>query len=165
MTTLDVLTRARSAIGGGCRYGLGHGGMDPRTVHPWDKDALCDCSGFAMWALGVSRKHGEIWYDTTRMLDDAKGPKALFAAVEDVPVRAGDLIVYGDHKNQDGAVRQGHVGVVSEVGSDGTPKRAVHCSHGNERRTGDAIGESNVGLWLVAGGIVVRCVLMEQAAA
>ena len=34
-------------------------------------------------------------------------------------------------------------------------------SRGNERKTGDAIQETSAAFWLVAGGIVARCALVD----
>jgi hypothetical protein len=167
MSNSEIIARARSVIGKGCRYGLGKGGMSPSAVVPWDGAMLCDCSGFIAWVLGVSRHLDHPWYkkqnggwlETTAIVRDCATPYGFFTQVATVEALAGDLIVYGDIKKTDDTTRQGHVGLISEVGATG-PARAVHCSKGNERRTGDAIFESPVGFWLAAGGIVARCALV-----
>ena len=62
MTNAELITRARSAIGRGCRYGLGKGGFWPGLDRPWDNEMLCDCSGLVAWVLGVSRHLEHPWY-------------------------------------------------------------------------------------------------------
>ena len=54
MTYDEILTRARSAIGHGITYHLGHGGLHPADALP-SRDGQCDCSGFVAWVLGRSR--------------------------------------------------------------------------------------------------------------
>jgi hypothetical protein len=142
---------------------LGHGGYNAHFDHPWDNEMLLDCSGFIAWVLGVSRHLDHPWYkaqnggwlETTAIVRDCGTPFGFFTEVPRETARGGDLIVYGDHLNHDGTKRQGHVGLISEVGESG-PTQAVHCSRGNERKTGDAIQETPTGLWMVAGGIVAR---------
>lgn len=168
MTNAELITRARSAIGRGCRYGLGKGGFWPGLDRPWDNEMLCDCSGLVAWVLGVSRHLEHPWYkaqnggwlETSAIMRDCGTPFGFFTEVPADMGRAGDLLVYGDRKNQDGTTRQGHVGIISEMGATG-PAKAVHCSRGNERRAGDAIQETASGLWLAAGGIVARCAFVE----
>lgn len=168
MTNAELIARARSVIGKGCRYGLGMGGFDPSRAAPWDDAMLCDCSGFCAWVLGVARHTDNPWYrsqnggwlETSAILRDCGTPFGFFTEVPAEMARPGDLLVYGDRRNEDGTTRQGHVGLISEVGSTG-PARAVHCSRGNERRAGDAIQETPSGLWLAAGGIVARCAFVE----
>lgn len=157
MTPEEVVARARSVTGKGCRYGLGKGGFDPDRPRPWDDEHLCDCSGFAMWALGLPRHYREVWYDTSRIVSESRKKDGLFRAIELGQVQPGDLIVYGDRRNKDGGVRQGHVGVITAV-NGGAPSLAVHCSRGNERHSGDAIQETSIGLWLAGGGSCVRYV-------
>ena len=62
MTPEQAVARAHSACGHGAKYGLGAGGMNPGRAVPWNDHMQCDCSGFAMWALGLSRRQGGIWY-------------------------------------------------------------------------------------------------------
>lgn len=163
MTNDELIARARSVVGKGCRYGLGHGGYHPEFDHPWDNEMLCDCSGFVAWVLQVNRHLDHPWYkqqnggwlETTAIVRDCATPFGFFTQVPAADARPGDLIVYGDHANADGTKRQGHVGLIATVGAQG-PATAVHCSRGNERRFADAIAETGAGLWLVAGGIVAR---------
>ena len=148
MTPEKAVERARSAIGQGCVYALGRGGMHPEATFPWNAQKECDCSGFAMWALGLSR-HQEpsvnatsgLWYDTSRIVHDATHEHALFNAFPWELAAIGDLIVYGD---RDG--HQGHVGVVCTVNEEG-PATVTHCSHGNWTHLGDAIRETAPGPW------------------
>lgn len=163
MLNVELIARARSAIGKGCRYGLGHGGYNPASDHPWDTEMRCDCSGFIAWVLRVSRHIEHPWYkeqnggwlETIAIVRDAKSTFGFFTEVPPDMARAGDVIVYGDRKSEDGSTRQGHVGLISEVSATG-PAKAIHCSMGNERRSGDAIQETPSGFWINAGGIVAR---------
>lgn len=159
ITAQAVIERARRAMGHGCRYALGKGGMYPFADLPWgEHEAACDCSGFVAWCLKVSRKTDVPWYvqqnggwfETTAIARDAKSPFGFVEAIPHEVARPGDLLVYGDSKG-----RQGHVGLVSAVNADG-PLRAIHCSMGNWRRTGDAIQETDTGLWLRPDALVCR---------
>lgn len=162
MNTVETIARARGASGRGCRYGLGHGGYNPALDHPWDYEMLCDCSGFVAWVLRISRHIDHPWYksqnggwlETSAIVRDCGTPNGFFNEVELGLAAVGDLLVYGDHGVGD-AKRQGHVGIISEVGPSG-PVLAVHCSRGNQARYGDAIRETTTGLWIAANGIVAR---------
>lgn len=168
MTGKDVVTKARSVVAKGCWYGLGKGGMRPHDPHPWDSAHKCDCSGFVAWCLGVSRQTDDPWYksfnggwfETTAIARDCETPYGHFALVTRPHAQPGDLLVYGDYKGSDGKTRQGHVGVCSEVDGKG-PTKVIHCSRGNERKTGDAIQETDVTWWNVAGGVIARCAWVE----
>lgn len=159
MNPVDLIIRARSVIAKGCRYGLGHGGYNPALDHPWDNEMRCDCSGFVAWALRVSRHLDHPWYkeqnggwlETSAIVRDCHTPFGFFTEVPPEAARPGDLIVYGDRP----AGGQGHVGLISEIGRKG-PAQAIHCSAGNEHRTGDAIQETGVAVWINAGGIIAR---------
>jgi hypothetical protein len=94
------------------------------------------------------------------MVRDCETPYGIFALVTRPHARPGDLLVYGDYRGGDGATRQGHVGVCSDVDGSG-PTRTIHCSRGGERKTGDAIQETGVTWWNVAGGVVARCAWVE----
>jgi len=137
-------------MGRGCIYGLGHGGMDPLHITPWDRDMKLDCTGFVMWALGRSRA---VWYDTSRIADEARSghaSPALFASIAWGDAQPGDLLVYGDRRGTDGVIRQGHVGLVTEIAPPDAPAGPVlviHCSAGNWKQFGDAIHESGPGIW------------------
>ena len=154
MTSAEAVTRARSACGQGCTYVLGKGGMRPDRPFPWaiaEDVKQCDCSGFAMWVLGLSRKVNGLWYDTTRIVSDSKGEQTLFEARDSwVYALPGDLLVWGDKGKS-----QGHVGVVTEVDGVG-PIRVAHCSSGNYRTTLDAIRETDPGIFARNGAIAVR---------
>ena len=161
MTPDQAVARAHSACGNGAKYGLGAGGMNPERAVPWNDHMQCDCSGFVMWALGLSRRQGGIWYDTTRVKLDAIDGGALFRAVEWKAAQPGDLLVYGDHRDHDGVERQGHVAMVSLVKEEG-PVLMVHCSLGNWTRHSDAIREDGVGLFLNhPDAVVARCLIFE----
>lgn len=165
LSAASTLARARAAIDKHVVYRLGAGGLHPEHALPCDKENRCDCSGFALWALGVSRfvqpSHPWIahfpplggqfqWIDTSRIVQSARGGLPL--AVVDNP-SPGDLIVYGD---KDG--HEGHVGIVGQLGDiGGAPISVIHCSAGNMRRFGDAIKETAVeNFWKARGALYVR---------
>lgn len=164
MTPAELVERARSVIGKGCVYGLGKGGMRPHDPHPWNSERKCDCSGFAAWALRVSRETDNPWYrqqnggwiETSAIVRDCETPFGFFALVHKKDARVGDLLVYGDRMSKAGKPQQGHVGICTQVGAKG-PEMVVHCSRGNERKTGDAIRETDASWWYLADGIVARC--------
>lgn len=169
MTGPDVVARALSVIAKGCSYGLGHGGMRPHDSVPWDSIRKCDCSGFAAWCLNVSRQTDNPWYknqnggwiETSAIVRDCETPYGIFALVTRNHALPGDLLVYGDYKSESGKVKQGHVGICSEVDGRG-PTKVIHCSKGNDRKIGDAIHETDVQWWNLAGGVVARCAWVEQ---
>jgi hypothetical protein len=164
----EVVARARSVVAKGCFYNLGCGGMRPHDPHPWDSANRCDCSGFAAWCLNVSRQTDNPWYknqnggwlETSSIVRDCETPFGFFAQVDRRKARVGDLLVYGDYKDGSGKTVQGHVGICSDVGSKG-PLLVIHCSAGNFRKTGDAIRETDIKWWDLAGGIVARCAWVE----
>jgi hypothetical protein len=168
VTGAELIARARSVVAKGCFYGLGSGGMRPNDPHPWDSAHKCDCSGFAAWALGVSRQTDDPWYraqnggwlETSAIVRDCETPYGHFAIVPKKQARPGDLLVYGDRTDAQGVTRQGHVGICAEVNEEG-PTKVIHCSRGNERKTGDAIQETGVTWWALADGIVARCAWVE----
>ena len=153
MTPAQAIARARSAIGHGCAYELGHGGMNPSDPLPFaTPEAGCDCSGFVAWAQGRPREEGGVWYGTDQIVGDATGAGLLFAEVGWKDAQPGDLLVF-PHLAPG---RHGHVGLVTVVDQQG-PVRAIHCSHGNWTQLGDAIAESNVAVWnFVQQTIVAR---------
>lgn len=161
MTPDQVVLRARSALGHGCIYGLGCGGMNPQRTVPWDENMRCDCSGFAMWCLGLSRRQGGIWMDSSRIRLDAIDGGSLFNAVPWNEADLGDLLVYGDSKQEDG-VHQGHVGVVSQASRRG-PALVISCSHGAWMRNSDAIGEDIPTVFQFHPQMVVaRCLTVQR---
>lgn len=153
-TPEDVVERARRCIGHGVAYVLGKGGFRSDTEFPWvTPEDGCDCSGFAMWCLGLPRQFGGIWYGTDQIVADAKGSSVLFHAVAFADARPGDLLVY-PHPNPH---QHGHVGVVV-LCDQGKPSRVIHCSLGGWRNQKDAIQQTGAGLWLVVAknAIAVR---------
>lgn len=164
----ELVSRARSVVKKGCRYGLGSGGFDPARTYPWDDAMLCDCSGYVAWCLGVSRhttnpfyvaQNGG-WIETSAIVRDCETPYGFFAPVLPSKARPGDLLVYGDRKETQGRMRQGHVGICIDVNSKG-PILVVHCSKGNDRKLGDAIMETDAGWWELAQGSIARCAWIE----
>lgn len=115
------------------KYVLGAGGMDPHLPSP---GGICDCSGFVAWCLGLSRKPKPSrpwWIETTAMVRDATGQKAVFAFL-DGP-EPGCVVVYGDKGGH-----QGHTGIVTVVRSP-RDYDVVDCSSGSWKREQDAIVE------------------------
>jgi len=118
----------------------------------------CDCTGFCAWANRVSRyvekwnpmyELGD-WFESTVIVRDAKSP---FGFVDLVPMklaRPGMLFVWGDVKG-----RSGHAGIITEVAAAG-PVRVIHCSRGNEKAYGDAVYETDAGIFYRNGAIVAR---------
>ena len=175
MTGDKVVSRARSATRQGAHYGLGSGGFKPDAPTPWevtDPAKRCDCSGFASWALGVSRfvKSGNplfgalegAWLETTAIYADATAdsPGAFFSIPWE-SAAPGDLIVYPDHKDAAGIKREGHIAVVGHVGESG-PNSIIHCSLGNANSLGDAIAETSVlPFWHERKAVVARCSLVH----
>ncbi len=152
-----AVARARRHVGTG-RYGLGRGGRHPEAVTPFDRDGLCDCSGYQSWALGLDRYQpgaiGGDWISTDAIVRDATGPRRMFRAVELVDARPGDLVVYGGKHVGGVRVRIGHVGMIVAPGATWEAIRVVHC-HGGKA---PAVSESDAGLWGRLGGIVARLV-------
>lgn len=151
----QVVARARSAVGHNTAYQLGAGGRHPLAGSPGNP---CDCSGFVAWCLGIDRylpndglplyDNGG-WFETSAIVRDAKSPFGFVVEVDWSAVVPSDMLVYGD-----AGKHQGHIGVVSEVG-DGAVK-VVHCSHGNWSLRGDAVQETNAGIFIVSHAIVAR---------
>lgn len=159
LTREELVARARSAVGRGTEYVLGQGGRDPRLPRP---EARLDCSGFAAWVAGVDRylpngalPHlpGGEWFECTTLYNDARSPLGFVLEVPWVQALAGDLLVYPDAKAP--SKRQGHVGVVVEVGPRG-PLSVVHCSSTNWKRTGDAIRETDAEVFRAGAAVVAR---------
>src|SRR5258706_72356 len=166
MTRLELIQRAESVVAKGCHYKLGAGGRLWHHATPWDPDHLCDCSGFIAWCYGVDRHTDDPWYrdfnngwlETSAIVRDCGTPFGIFTEVAWAQTLPGDSLVYGD---RDG--HKGHIGLVVEV-SEAGPTGVIHCSMGNERRTGDAIGRTNADLWIAQGGIVARSKWVEGPA-
>ena len=145
--------------------------MHPDNPHPADNNGDCDCSGFAAWALGVSRwvreghpllgRFDGSWIETSAVARDAAKDGGVFTARDWKAARPGDLIVYGDRKSPSGASLQGHVGIVSAA-DDGGPLLVCHCSSGNWKKLKDAIRETPVeAFWLMSGAKVVGANWLE----
>jgi hypothetical protein len=138
----DLMERARQAIGQGIIYKLGSGGMKPEQASPANQDNECDCSGFAVWALGMSRmtnhplylKFNQGWINTDSICLDAKQSTGFFTEISQP--RVGCLVVFP--KNSD----YGHVGIVSDVANNETIK-VIHCSSSNYKKFDDAIQETS----------------------
>lgn len=168
---LEVLARAKSALGRRTTYVMGAGGRNPgaelpsmRVVHEEGMVDGCDCSGFVAWCLGVDRylpawmphyENGD-WFETTAVFRDARAPWGFVADVPWQAAQIADVLVWGDRKGTDGKHHQGHIGLVSEVDDKG-PLSVIHCSLGEYRKTGDAIAETDCGIFARNGAIVAMC--------
>lgn len=140
----DLLARARSALGRKIAYELGKGGLKPAAASPADGAGECDCSGYVAWCLGMSRmtEHPLYqafnggWINTDAIVHDARRPTGFFEQLN--RPRVGCLIVYPSGNGH----KVGHVGIVTAVDAGGSVAKVIHCSSGNFRRTGDAVGET-----------------------
>ncbi len=157
----QAVTRARSCLARGIVYRNGAGGIHPEADSPADSAGECDCSGFVLWALGRSRYDGTLWWDTSRIADDALGAHKNFARVELEKALPGDVLVYGDRRIN-GVHHEGHIGLVTAIGPDG-PLHVIHCSKGAWTLFHDAIHEDGPEKWLPRG-IVARCLWLERLA-
>ena len=132
MKPADILTRARSAVGKGCRYSLGTGGYHPADELParptWRRPRgkvlpvrarWLDCSGFVSWVLGRNRAVTivpKMWgLSTDSVYADAhptKGEHRLFLPIAS-PI-PGCIAVFGDWVGADGKAHQGHIAIVAD---------------------------------------------------
>lgn len=156
MKPADLIKRARSQLGKKTRYKLGAGGYGIDKPSPGgggghDPDQ-CDCSGFVCWALNLSRlttnEYYKLhlktdWISTVSMFRDCGDSAGLFRQL-DAP-QPGCIIVYPDGALEKGA--QGHIGIVTALDAAGAVSAIIHCSSGNFKKTGDAIGENLDATW------------------
>jgi hypothetical protein len=139
MKSADVVARALSATKFPCKYFLGSGDRDPKASSPEDYDGSCDCSGFALWALGTARftsdpshlrrvGHGNkiAWIDTSAIVWDAEQDVGMFSEMS-APA-PGCLWIWGDANG-----KQGHVGIVTALAKNGGVRKIAHCSKGNDK--------------------------------
>lgn len=152
------LERARSQIGK-LRYVLGKGGRDPEAKSPGDATAACDCSGFVCWALGFDRHQpgfaGYDWVSTDSMVAMVCRPDNGWFVEVQTP-EPGDLVVYPSIYAKGKRVRVGHVGMVSGGSLPYESLRVIHCSAGNQRRTGKAVQETPATPWQGKGSLFLR---------
>lgn len=116
------IARARSAIGLGIDYKLGHGGIRPSVSTPTTTSG-CDCSGFVAWCLEMSRKPKITrlwWIETTNIYRDAIGKQKVFIRL--IQPEPGCVVVYPDSGG-----RQGHTGIITAVRSN-TDFDVVDCA-------------------------------------
>lgn len=158
---MAVVDRARSAVGHGAIYKLGQGGMKPYRAVPWDDEHEIDCSGFAMWAWGISRFQDPLWYGTTRMVSEAKGHHdGLFIGCAWELALPGDGIAWPARMSDERTIH-GHCGIVSEIGPDG-PTRVIHASNSNWKTEGDAIQETGPEVFRASRAYIVRPRFIED---
>lgn len=158
------IARARSAVGRGVLYKLGHGGTDPSTPLP-SKTRYCDCSGFISWVLGIRRSpkpSRQWWIETTMICNDAKSGKANSTFVKLGSPEPGCLVAYPDRRvtrvGNDGAVRttvrQGHVALVTSITNGRIT--CIDCGAGQGGTTVEAIRERDLtDLFDAKGGIYI----------
>jgi cell wall-associated NlpC family hydrolase len=158
MTPEEIVSRTLSAIGHGCRYSLGGGALiqpgKTEPLLPMDRSGACDCSGFACWVLRIPRHEHlgptDRWWGTDNIVADARATSPVRFNLLSTR-QPGALIIYPGHK-EERKWSYGHVGVL--VG----PERVVHCSAGNYKKTGDAIQETGLEVFLAnPRTIVVGC--------
>lgn len=136
-----VIARAEVSVGKGIRYKLGKGGMNPGSPLPSSAN-FCDCSGFVAWCFFMSRKTNQAfyvnqnggWIETSAVWKDIGSSVGIFEPLE--RPKRGAVVVFPDSGQ-----RQGHIGLVTG------PNTVIHCSMGNDRRTGDAIQETDMSVF------------------
>ncbi len=146
---IELIERARTALGRKIIYRLGKGGRRPKNETPADSENGCDCSGYVAWCLGFdryieepfyARRNGDDgvkgWFETSAAAADAVD-KAGILTVIDAPV-PGCIAVYGDSGGS-----EGHIGIVTEVNSKGKATKVIHCSSSAYKKHGDAIAEND----------------------
>lgn len=117
-----MVAKARSAVGKGITYKLGHGGKFPTDLLP-TRDGMCDCSGFVSWVCGFNRSgKGTLGTDifTGSIYNDANGPQKLFRKLPGP--QPGCIVVYPAQ----GPGKFGHTAIVVDTGK----MTIVDCSDG-----------------------------------
>lgn len=169
-TLADVAVRAEMALAISAefrpvKYALGAGGFNPSAKAPWSASATMDCSGFAAWCIGVSRHYQAMpngdWIETSQIHADAKSCRVVFRELEEPVI--GALLVWPDQVIES-KLRHGHVGVIAETKADTSEgvrvSKVIHCSAGNWRATGNAIGATGADVFDRNGAIIVAPVWM-----
>lgn len=159
MTVEELLERARSQVGLRIKYKMGGGASKTARHTCADSNNASDCSSFVCWALGIDKNGnypflrrpgtqpdpGGDWYGTDQIWDDAVNLRlGLFSKIND-PV-PGCVIVFPTTWKEGRARPAGHCGIVTQI-SGGKVKKVVHCSSGNFRAMGDAVQETDPGVF------------------
>lgn len=159
-----VVSRALSAVGCDTVYDLG-GAPPPLSAAAWpSRGARTDCSGYVAWCLRMSRRvdhplYRRInggWFETSAVFADGSDKTGFFVKV--AKAAPGDLLVYPD-RVRDGAVRQGHIGVVVDAAGAGVAgvSRVAHCASSHFREHGDAVRVTGADAWRAReDSIIVR---------
>jgi hypothetical protein len=158
-TIADAIERARKMVGAAIHYQLKdkNGGRNPDAPDPashWindhgDRVATCDCAGFVAWCLGFDRyqpgtfEYWDGWINTDSAIFEAENNGEWFERL--AAPELGCLIVYPSHGKAPNRLI-GHVGIVVAV-PENARIRVIHCSSGNDRRTGHAIQETDDAAW------------------
>lgn len=158
MLRTELVARAKSALRVGTTYRLG-AGAPPNSPTPTDSYGACDCSGFVLWSLGVSRYQplfqflykelGHYWMNTDGMISDARNPTGLFSVAD--KALPGDILVYPSNYYarklgwKGNGPRIGHTGIIVETVQTGTANQVIHCSVSNMKKFGDAVGITDFG--------------------
>lgn len=158
-----------------------NGGHNPFAPHPgkysrrdnqreaWSKAGAytADCAGFVAWALGYDRYQpksgfhneggGYKYINTDSAIVSSEAEVPTWFRKIDHP-EPGCLVVYGSKWTNGKRTHIGHVGLVTGVPAEWDPDRpdfnllkVVHCSSGNQRRTGASIQETDGSIWAKRG--------------
>jgi CHAP domain len=107
------------------------------------------------WCLGISRKTDHKlykqfnggWINTDAIVHDADTSTGFFYKIDSPKV--GAIVVYPSRKPDR---KYGHVGIVTEINQDKISK-VIHCSSTNYKDLGDAISETDAGVFTDKGAI------------
>jgi len=166
----QLMGRARAALGHQVIYKLGSGGKKAEADSPADSENACDCSGFVAWALGLSRKTDDPlykkfnggWINTDAIIHDAKTDGGFFRQL-DAPV-VGALLVYGS-TYKEGKRKPGHVGIVTELDSEGNAAYIIDCGSSSYKKGGDAITEREPAMFRGSNTIVAWFEALDEGTA
>jgi hypothetical protein len=159
--------RAKAGLNFRCNYQLRRGGYN--AAHPlnpaWDFERS-DCSGFVSHVLSTRRspKPGrKFWIETTAIYNDAKHDHEVFREIPE-PIN-GCLVVYGDRKPAFlQPKREGHIGVVVNVGNPSGQFDTVECASGTLGKIGRAIRLRKQAAAFWKSRDAIFCVLNEDIA-
>ena len=114
-----------------------------------------DCSDFAAYCMGLTKKYLRKWYGTDGIVSDSRGYNQLYEEVEWSAARPGDLVVYPSKYERGERTSVGHVGVIVEI--DGDSLKTVDCASSNKRRFGSAVAmRDRTALWKRKQAIIAR---------
>jgi len=88
MTPDKILLRAQMYLNPSfeIHYRMGGGTIDPKSPAPWSmskNERILDCSGFALWCMGLSRQPLKgYWLNTDTIAADINGLQKYFTKIE-----------------------------------------------------------------------------------